>query len=172
MRINRFSVLALLLVTALSFPLVGCKGSSNSASSKGEATKTTEAAKPKEPETRVNNTTDADVEFVSLDKDGITLKLSVNNQNLVFFPMSVEVAGSKYNVYDADGNLNPAVHFTVDGKDTFQVELKEGESRQVRVSVDGVTDYSQFRMNVDDTIYDISGKSWQIKDVAVEVITK
>ena len=75
MRINRFSVVVLSLVTALSFPLVGCKGSSNSASSKGEATKTTEAAKPKEPETRVNNTTDADVEFVSLDKDGITLKL-------------------------------------------------------------------------------------------------
>lgn len=86
--------------------------------------------------------------------------------------MSIEVADSTYSVYDADGNLNPEVHFSVDGKDTYQVDLKEGDSQQVHVSVDGVTDYTHFKMRVDDTIYDDSGKSWQIKDVTVEVVTE
>lgn len=200
MKRNIYIVIVFCLVSSIIFLVAGCGGSSDApqeetaaeasaseeaeapvesseSTASGEDEEPEESKEPKEPEapkTRVNNRTDAQVEFVSLDEEGITLRLSVDSQNLMFLPQYFEVAGATYGIFDAEGNLNPAVHFVVDGsdKDSYSVDLKEGKSCEVRISIDGVSDYTHFKMTVDDTIYDDSGRSWQIKDVSVEVITE
>ena len=153
------------ILVALAFLLSGCGGSSASSKTAGNQAITT---------TKVENPTDAKVEVVSVDEGGITLALSVDQQNLAFFPQSFEVAGDTYSIFDAEGELNPAVHFVVDGngKDSSAVEIAEGETHEVRVSIDGVSDYTHFTMRVDNTVFDDSGKAWPIRDVRVTCITE
>ena len=119
------------------------------------------------PETNVSNTTDADVKFV------ITFTMSSKNDNVLFFPSVFNDGNEQYSIYGADEDLNPKVHFVVDsnGKDTSSVDIKEGETHEVHVSIDGVSDYTYFIIDGENTVYQNEGKSWRNKGLRIKFVT-
>lgn len=163
--------LALTLIAALLLPLAACDGSSSKDSDSSE--KEEQVEEEKGPETRVNNRLDCDAEFVSLDENGITFNLSMSHQNITVYPKSFEVAGNSYSFLGADENLNPEVHLRVDDseKDNIWVDIQEGETHKVHVAIDGVTDYTHFKMIADNTVY-TEGDHWPMTDVSIEFVTE
>lgn len=155
-----FVVAIALLATAVC--VTGCGGSGGGSS--------TEASEPKEVQYRVKNGIDADVELVGFDESGITLKFTASHGNIVVFPKTIEVAGQRFSMLGSDDNQNPAIHMTVgDAENRSSIEMNDGDTTTVKVSIDGVTDYHDFKMTVDNTMYTDSD-TWPIKDVSFEVV--
>ena len=156
-------LVAILISLLVVFSLASC-GSSSGSSKKEEG-----------PQTTIKDHIDVDkIELVSLDESGITLAFTQENMNIVILPKSFEVAGEKYDLLGPDEELNPQVHFRVDGSDTdsFMLDIKNGETHTATISIDGVTDYTHFKATVDNTMYQDSGKSFPVRDVSFEVITE
>lgn len=139
-------------------------------SSKGD-TNSSPDSENASPQARITNSSDASVEFVSADENGITLEFSPkdDDENVLIVPNSFDVGGSTHYVLGQDGELNPRVHFALDGKDVGMLDLKAGGSEQVTVSVDGVSDYTDFTMHLDDTTYKDQGRAWTFEDLKVSV---
>ena len=160
-----FLTLFLSLALSLSLSIIGCSSSGSGGNS----------AEEKGPETKIKNGIDVDeIDLISFDENGITLAFTHNHGNIIVLPKSFKIAGKTYSLLGSDEELNPEVHFRVDDsdKDSFSLEIKEGETHQAHIAIDGVTDYSNFKMTVDNTIYYDDGKSYPIKDVSFEVITE
>lgn len=154
-------LVAVLISCLVVFSIVACGSSSGSSKEEGLQTK-------------IKNHIDVDeIELVSMDEIGITLSFTQKHMNIMILPKSFEIAGERYDPFGPDEELNPQVHFRVDGGDTdsFSLDIKEGETHTANISVDGVTDYTHFKATVDNTLYQDSGKSFPVRDVSFEVIT-
>ncbi len=156
--------IASLALALVPFSVSGCGGSSS-----GGGT-TPEVGEKAEPQYRVRNGIDADVELVGFDESGITLKFYAAHGNIVIFPKTIEVADQMFSTLGSDDNQNPAIHVTVgDAENRSTIEMNDGDSVMVKISIDGVTDYHDFKMTVDNTLYTAS-ETWPIKDVSFEVV--
>lgn len=119
---------------------------------------------------KIRNGIDADVELVEFDDSGITLEFTASHGSIVVFPKSIEVTGQRFSMLGADDNQNSAIHMTVgDIENCSSIDIGDGDTVTVMVSIDGVTDYHDFKMTVDNTMYTESD-TWPIKDVSFEVV--
>lgn len=147
--------------------------SDNSSSDQGDSSADTQESTPTSRITR--NTTDVEASVVSVDETGVTLTLtSDEHDNTLVVPNYYKIGDDKYNILGSDDELNPQVHFSQNGEDisTATLDIKAGTSQDVHMSVDGVTDYSHFEVNLDDVLYEDGGQSWHMKDLVIEVTTE
>lgn len=165
MKIRR-PCIAVLFSVLLALSLIGCGGTSSSPKNGDAANEVQE-----EPQYKLDNTTDVEAELVSLDSDGVTFRIVSKHSNVLFMPQYFEAAGNSYSIFDAEGNHNPQVTLRANGEDIdAAIECLEGKEYEVFVSLEGVSDYSDLKINVDETLYsDSGGKSFPIKDVVLTV---
>ena len=151
--------------------LTACGNSSSSSSSDSSSDEAKEEVK--EPQATIKNGIDVEeIELVSWDENGITLSFTQNHGNIIIFPKGFEVAGEYYSLLGSDEELNPEVHFRVDDseEDTYNLDIKEGETHTATISIDGVSDYTHLKTTVDNTPYYDEGKSYPIRNVSFEVV--
>lgn len=166
MRNNRLSKLlriALALVISVFF-LSACGGSS---SDKGEE-------KESEPTTRIKNQTDVEAELVGFDSNGITFNIACESdrENVLFMPMWFEAEGKSFYIFDSEGNHNPDVTIKANDEDVESyIDCKVGETYKVFISLNGITDYSNLKIRVDESVY-TDNSHYPIKDVILEFTTK
>lgn len=153
--------LALVLIASV-FCLSACGGSS------------TEKKESSEPTTRIKNQTDVEAELVGFDSNGITLSITSKNDSVLFMPKVFEAEGKSFSIFDSEGNHNPQVTLRANDKDIdASIECHEGETINMFIALEGVSDYSNLKITVDETLYSESGgKSYPIKDVILAVETK
>ena len=165
-RIDLNKFLGILLVFVVSvFYLSACGGSNSSSDSKKEES---------EPTSRVENTTDVEAELVGFDSNGITFSIVSKMDNVLFMPKTFEAEGKTFSIFDDEGNHNPQVTLKANDKDIdASIECHEGETINMFVALEGVSDYSNLKITVDETLYsDSGGNSYPIKDVVLAVVTK
>lgn len=120
---------------------------------------------------KVKNNTDLDVSFVSSDENGITLAFKTRDgDNWNVYPNVVEVDGQKYSTTTENSKVMVFVEGYSDDESWLVFGVDSGKTVNATFHVDGVTDYSHFKLTMDDQAYSPSGgKNYIFKDLTVEV---
>ena len=126
------------------------------------------------PETRVDNTTDVEAELVGFDSNGVTFNIVSKFDNVLFMPKLFEAEGKSFSIFDNEGNHNPQVTLKANDKDIdASIECHEGETINMFIALEGVSDYSNIKITVNETLYsDSGGKSYPIKNVKLQLVTE